>query len=196
MTKTNWTLDPDHCDITFKVRHLMLAHVNGSFKIFDASIHTEGNDFGTVGISLWIDSASITTGNPKRDEHLKAADFLDVANHPQILFTANTMTLPSTANQCELWGDLTIKGVTHHLMLTVEPSGAGYDLLGNDKAGFIVSGTIKRSDWGLTWNTVMANSVLLVGDDIRIACEIELIRSNGKIPAVSLVHTNGQSLVY
>lgn len=88
---TKWTIDPAHSEIAFKVRHLMIAHVKGLFKTFDASIHTSGKDFTTAEIDLWIDTTSISTGDDKRDEHLKSAEFFDAKNYKEISFVSNTM---------------------------------------------------------------------------------------------------------
>ena len=84
--KTKWSIDPAHSEISFKVRHLMIAHVKGAFKTFDASIYTTDKDFTTAEIDLWIDASSIETGDKKRDEHLKSVDFFDVKKHTQISF--------------------------------------------------------------------------------------------------------------
>src|SRR5580765_4626288 len=89
--QTKWSIDPAHSEISFKVRHLMIAHTKGTFKTFDASIYTTAKDFTTAEIDFWVDAASINTGDLKRDEHLKGADFFDVANHKQITFTSSTI---------------------------------------------------------------------------------------------------------
>jgi len=111
-TQTRWSIDQAHCEFAFKVRHLMIAHVKGVFKTFDASIYTNSNDFTTAEIDLWIDPASIVTGDAKRDEHLKSKDFFDVENHKQITFTSSTMGKPSADGNQELWGELTMLGIT------------------------------------------------------------------------------------
>lgn len=102
-TQTKWTIDQAHCEIGFRVRHLMIAYVKGTFKTFDASIYTTAKDFTTAEIDLWIDPSSIDTGDTKRDEHLKSADFLDVNNHKQITFTSSTIGKPDNDGNHELW---------------------------------------------------------------------------------------------
>lgn len=169
-----WTIDPAHCEIAFKVRHLMIAHVKGLFKTFDASIYTSGKDFTTAEIDLWIDTASISTGDNKRDEHLKSAEFFDAKNYKEISFVSNTMGGSTPKGNHELWGDLTIKGITKNIKLTVQFGGIQKDPWGNEKAGFTVNGKINRSDWGLTWNTAIESGGVMVGDEINITCEIEL----------------------
>jgi len=176
-TKIAWTVDQAHSDITFKVRHLMISHVKGAFKTFDASIRTTGNDFTTAEIDLWIDVSAITTGDAKRDEHLKGPDFFDVANHKQISFTSSTIEEPDADGNHELWGDLTMKGITKHVKLNVEFGGILNDPWGNERAGFTITGKIKRSDWGIMWNAAIETGGLMVGDDIKISCEVQLINT-------------------
>src|SRR6185369_7961722 len=121
--QTKWSLDQAHSEISFKVRHLMISNVKGSFKTFDANVYTTDKDFRTAEVDLWIDASSITTGDEKRDEHLKSADFLDVKNHKQITFRSSTIAQFSASGRTELWGELTIVGITHNIKLEVEFGG-------------------------------------------------------------------------
>jgi len=98
-----WSVDQSHSEIAFKIRHLMIVHVKGSFKIFDASIYTTGSDFTTAQIDLWIEAASITTGDKKRDQHLKAADFFDVQKQKEITFSSSTTKKADTSGNHALW---------------------------------------------------------------------------------------------
>jgi polyisoprenoid-binding protein YceI len=175
-----WSIDLAHSDISFKIRHLMISHVKGAFKTFDANIYTTDKDFTTAEIDLWIDAAAITTGDAKRDEHLKGPDFFDVENHKQISFTANTIEEPDADGNNELWGDLTMKGITKHVKLNVAFGGIINDPWGNERAGFTITGKILRSEWGLTWNTAIETGGLMVGDEIKISCEVELINAGEK----------------
>jgi polyisoprenoid-binding protein YceI len=178
--QVKWSLDQTHSEISFKVRHLMIAHVKGAFKTFDANIYTTGKDFTTAEIDLWIDPAAITTGDSKRDEHLKGADFFDVENHKQITFTAETMEKPGADGRNELWGELTMKGISKKIKLNVEFGGIINDPWGNERAGFTVTGKLNRSDWGLTWNDAMETGGLIVSDEVSIACEVELVNAGQK----------------
>jgi polyisoprenoid-binding protein YceI len=173
-TKTKWSIDQTHSEIGFKVRHLMIAHVRGAFKTFDASIYTTANDFATAEIDLWIDAASITTGDTKRDEHLKSVDFFDVQKHKQITFTSSTIEKSDADGNHELWGELTMRGITQNVKLNVQFGGILNDPWGKQKAGFTVSGKINRSEWGLTWNTPVESGGLMVSDEVTILCEVEL----------------------
>lgn len=174
-TQTKWIIDQAHCEIGFRVRHLMIAYVKGTFKTFDASIYTTSRDFTSAEIDLWIDPSSIDTGDTKRDEHLKSADFFDVNNHKQITFTSSTIGKPDTNGNHELWGELTMIGVTKNVKLNAQFGGIIKDPWGNEKAGFTISGKIKRSDWGLVWNANIETGGLMVSDEVTISCEIELI---------------------
>ena len=175
-----WSVDQAHSEIGFKVRHLMIAHVKGIFKTFDASIYTTGKEFKTAVIDLWIDATSITTGDEKRDEHLKGPDFFDTQNHKQITFTSSTIGAVDSTGNHELWGELTMCGITKNAKLNVQFGGIVKDPWGNEKTGFTVSGKIKRSDWGLVWNTAIETGGLVVGDEIIISCELELINAGEK----------------
>jgi polyisoprenoid-binding protein YceI len=175
--QTRWSLDQAHSEISFKVRHLMISNVKGSFKTFDANVYTTDKDFKTAEVDLWIDASSITTGDEKRDEHLKGPDFLDVKNHKQITFRSSTLSDFNANGKTELWGELTIVGITKTIKLEVELGGIAIDPWGKEKVGFSVSGKINRKDWGLVWNTALEPGGLLVGDEVIISCEIEFSNS-------------------
>ena len=179
-TKTKWSIDQAHSEIDFKIRHLMISNVKGSFKTFDANIYTTSKDFSTAEIDLWIDASSIITGDANRDEHLKSADFLDVQKHKQITFTSLTIGKPDASGNHELWGELTMVGITKNLKLNAQFGGIINDPWKNEKAGFTITGIIKRSDWGLVWNKALETGGLMVSDEVAISCEIELIRSDPK----------------
>ena len=178
--ETKWAIDLTHSEIEFKVKHLMIAHVKGAFKTFDASIYTSGKDFSTADIDLWIDASSITTGDTKRDEHLKSIDFFDVQNFSQITFISNTIGESDANGNHELWGNLTMKGITKNIKLNVQFGGLIKDPWGKERAGFTLTGKINRSDWGLTWNTLMETGGLMVSDEVTILCEVELINEGQK----------------
>jgi polyisoprenoid-binding protein YceI len=174
-TQTRWSIDQAHSEIAFKVKHLMIAHVKGTFKTFDASIYTNSNDFTTADVDLWIDASSVFTGDTKRDEHLKSAEFFDVIKHKQITFISSTMGKPDADGNQELWGELTIIGITKNIKLNVQFGGIAKDPWGNEKAGFTLSGKINRSDWGLVWNATLETGGVMVSDEVNISCELELI---------------------
>jgi polyisoprenoid-binding protein YceI len=172
---TKWSIDPSHSEITFKVKHLMIAHVRGSFKKFDADIHTTDNDFTTATVDLWIDPASINTQDEKRDEHLKSPDFFDVLNHKEITFVASTISKTNVDGVHEMWGELSIKGITKNVKLEVAFGGMIHDPWGNERAGFTITGKINRKDFKLTWNNPLEAGGVMVGDEIKINCEMQFI---------------------
>jgi polyisoprenoid-binding protein YceI len=175
ITKTKWSIDQSHSEISFKVRHLMISHVKGGFKTFDASIYTIGKDFRTAEVDIWIDASSIYTGDEKRDEHLKSPDFFDVKKFKQITFTSSNIEKSDEEGNHEVWGELTMMGFTQNIKLNLELGGLVNDPWGKERAGFTVTGKINRSDWGLTWNSPIESGGLMVSDQISISCDIELI---------------------
>lgn len=178
--KTKWSIDQAHSEIGFRVRHLMIAHVNGSFKTFDASIYTSNKDFSTAEIDLWIDASSITTDNKVRDKHLKSSEFFDVKRFKQLTFVSSTIGQADSDGNHELWGELTIVGVTHNVKLNLKFGGILNDPWGNERSGFTVSGKISRSDWGLIWNQPTDSGGLMVSDEVAISGEFELINMGQK----------------
>ncbi|MBC7889094.1 MAG: YceI family protein [Ferruginibacter sp.] len=175
MATKNWVIDPTHSEIQFKIKHLMITNVTGSFNIFEASVVTEDEDFMKAKVSFSADIDSISTGNEQRDGHLKSPDFFDAATHPKLKFEATKFESVDNDGSYELYGDLTIKDITKNIKLAVEFGGVVKDAYGNTKAGFSINGKINRKDFGLTWSAVTEAGGVVVSDDVRIACEIQLI---------------------
>ncbi len=169
-------LDPTHSKIQFKVKHLMISNVLGVFREFEGSASMIENDFATTQVSLSINTASIDTEAPDRDAHLKSADFFDSENYPKIKFEGKGMTQKDEDNFV-LNGTLTIKDVTRPISLDVEFGGIMNDPWGNKKAGFSVTGEINRKDWGMTWNAALEAGGVLVGDKIKLICDVQFALS-------------------
>jgi polyisoprenoid-binding protein YceI len=179
LTKTKWVIDPIHSEVGFKVKHLMISNVKGVFKEFGASIYTTNEDFMTAEVDVWINPASVDTGDAGRDAHLIGADFFDVENHKQIHFTSDdAYEMVDNDGSYEMWGDLTIKGIKKQIKLSIEFGGIMKDPWGNHKAGIIVNGKINRKDWGLNWNAALEAGGVLVSDEIRISCELQLVKQS------------------
>jgi polyisoprenoid-binding protein YceI len=174
--KTNWAIDASHSKIGFRVKHLMISNVLGNFREFEGKITTDGNDFSTANISVSLSAASVDTEIADRDTHLKSADFFDVANYPKIAFTGSAIK-DLGDDMYELTGDLEIKGVTKKVVLAVEFGGVMADPWGNLKAGFSVTGKINRKDWGLNWNAALEAGGVLVSEEVKIVCDIELVKA-------------------
>lgn len=175
-TKTKWGIDPVHSEIAFKVKHLMITNVKGLFREFDATVYTTGDNYLTSDIAFSMKAASIDTGVADRDAHLRSADFFDVENFREIRFKGNSYARIDDEN-FELSGELTIKDVTRQVKLEVEFGGIMKDPWGNEKAGYTINGKINRKDWGLNWNATLEAGGLLVSEDVKIACEIQLVRT-------------------
>ena len=175
MATKKWVVDPTHSEIQFKVKHLMITNVTGSFDIFKVDAETEDEDFTKARISFTAEAASVSTGNEQRDGHLKSADFFDAEKYPQLKFTATSYVAVDKDGSYELTGDLTIKETTKSIKLSVEFGGVVKDPYGNTKAGFTINGKINRKDFGLTWSAVTEAGGIVVSDEVRINCEIQLI---------------------
>ena len=178
LVKTKWGIDPTHSEIGFKVKHLMITNVKGVFKEFDASIYTAGEDFMTSEIDFWMNPASVNTGVADRDAHLKSADFFDVENYKEIHFIGNTYEKVDDDGSYILYGELTIKDITRQIKLEVEFGGVMKDPWGNEKAGFTINGKINRKDFGLTWNAALEAGGVLVGEEVKISCEVQLVKQS------------------
>lgn len=170
-----WKLDPAHSELTFKVKHLMISHVKGEFQKFDGQLVSKGNDFNKAKIKAIVDSRSIYTNNPERDEHLRSMDFFDANLYKQLQFKGTGFEKLDEENY-KLTGLLTIKGTTKEVVLEVDYGGIMTDPAGQVKAGFSVSGKINRKDWGLKWNAALGNGGVLVSDEVRINGELQFIK--------------------
>ena len=176
MATTKWVLDPGHSELGFKVKHLMVTNVSGSFKNFSVTAETTDDDFANAVVDFSADATSITTNNEQRDEHLKSADFFDTTNFPTLNFKATKFEQSGDDGEYELTGHLTMKGVTKPVKLKVEFGGIVKDPWGNTKAGFTLSGKLNRKDFGLNWNAALETGGVMVSEDVRINSEIQLIK--------------------
>ena len=175
MATVKWTMDPTHSEVQFKVRHLMISNVTGTFPKFDVQVETEDLDFMTAKAKFTADTTVVTTNNEQRDQHLRSADFFDSAKFPSLSFVATKYEKVDN-DSYELYGDLTIRDVTKNIKLDVEFGGVITDPWGNTRAGFTINGKINRKDYGLSWNAVTETGGLVAGNDVRIHVEVELIK--------------------
>jgi polyisoprenoid-binding protein YceI len=174
MATTKWLLDPMHSEVQFKVKHLVISTVTGSFKKFEGSLETENDDFSDAKVEFSLDVDSIDTTQPQRDEHLKGAEFFDSETHPKITFKSTSFTKDD--DDYKLSGDLTIKGITKPVTLNVEHGGIADDAYGNTKAGFEVTGKINRKEFGLTWSGVTEAGSIVVGEDIKLIMNVQFAK--------------------
>ena len=173
--ETKWKVDPAHSEVQFKVKHLMITTITGHFKKFDVEVETIGDDFTkSKKILFTADVNSLETNNEQRDTHLKSADFFDAENSKEIKFVGKQYE--ATGGDYKLSGELTIRNVTKPIMLNVEYGGIVVDPYGQTKAGFTVSGKVSRKEFGLVWNVITEAGQIVVGDEIKLHCEIQLIK--------------------
>ena len=144
MATKNWVIDPSHSEVQFKIKHLMITNVTGSFDLFEASVQTEDEDFMKAKVRFNADINSISTGDEQRDAHLKSAEFFDAATYPKLQFVATGFENVDNDGSYELYGDLTIRDVTKNIKLDVEFGGVVQDAYGNTKAGFSINGKIQQ----------------------------------------------------
>lgn len=173
MATTNWIIDASHSEIQFKVKHLVITTVTGSFTEFSGAVEA-GDTFENANISFEANTASISTNSDQRDGHLKSGDFFDAEKFPKLSFKSTKFS--KKGDGFELTGDLTIKDVTNTVTLAVEYGGTAKDPWGNTKAGFEVTGKINRKDFGLTWNAPTEAGGVLVSDEVKLIANVQLLK--------------------
>jgi len=173
LTPGVWTIDPSHTTLGFVARHLMVAKVRGRFAGVTGAI-TVAEDRLASSVTAEIDMASVDTGDTSRDEHLRSAEFFDVAAHPTMSFVSTSVT--GSGTDFTLTGDLTIKGLTRPVTLDLEFDGVSGDPWGGTRAGFTATGEIDRREWGLEWNVALDTGGVLVGEKIKLQLDIEAVQ--------------------
>ena len=175
-TDTKWGIDVAHSEVQFKVKHLVIATVTGSFKKFNGDVTSEGEDFNNASVNFSLDVDSIDTNQADRDNHLKSEDFFAAAQYPSITFSKGFLKKVSD-DSYKLIGNLTLRDVTKAVELDVEFGGIVKDPWGNIKAGFEINGKINRKDFGLTWNALTEAGGMVVGEDVKLHLNIELAKA-------------------
>jgi polyisoprenoid-binding protein YceI len=171
---TAWKIDPTHSTVEFAVKHMMVTTVKGRFTDVSGTVEFDPHDPTGGRADVTIAAASVDTREAQRDAPLKSADFLDVERFPTLTFRSTKIA--GTATEFTLTGDLTIRGVTRPIALDVTFGGSGKDPWGGERAGHTATGKLNRKDFGLTWNAALETGGLLVGDEVKITLEMELIR--------------------
>ena len=175
---TQWRIDPSHSSVGFAVKHMMISTVRGHFSAVDGTVHADSTDWTRSTVELSIQSASIDTREDKRDAHLRSPDFFDAEAYPAITFKSTRIERVAS-DQYRLIGDLTIRGVTKPITLAVTDEGQGKDPWGGARAGFSVSGTLDRRAFGLNWNQALELGGWLVGNDIKLEIDVQLVKLAG-----------------
>ena len=173
---STWKIDPDHSNVGFKVRHLMVSNVKGSFEKFSGSVEINEKDITKSHVSVSIDTASVNTNVQKRDGHLKSADFFDVAKYPTMTFVSKKV-VSAGKDKLKVTGDLSLHGVTREVVLDVEgPAVESKDPWGNYRSGVVATTKINRKDFGLLYNAALETGGVAVGEEVAITLEIEMIK--------------------
>jgi polyisoprenoid-binding protein YceI len=175
MATTKWILDPTHSEIQFKVRHLMITHVTGSFGKFTADLETEGENFETAKVSFTADVDTITTNNEQRDGHLKSADFFETSKFPVLTFVSSRLERIS-GEEYSLHGAMSFHGITKNITLHVEHGGVIKDPWGSTRTGFSIEGKINRKDFGLVWNAATEAGGVVLSDEVKIHASAEFVK--------------------
>ena len=171
-----WIIDPTHSEVQFKVKHLMISTVTGTFGTYEGGITAANEeDFAGASINFTADIDSISTGQEQRDGHLKSGEFFDSENFPKLSFTSTSMEKVGE-DDYSITGDLTIKGITKPVTLKAEFGGIMGDFYGNTKAGFDISGKINRQDFGLTWSAVTEAGGIVVSDEVKLVFNIQVAK--------------------
>jgi len=170
-----WTIDAAHTELGFAVRHLMLSTVRGRFGAVNGTVLVDEKDPKSSKIDVTVDVASIDTRQEMRDNHLRSADFFDVANHPTMHFVS-TRIEGDVSKTFKVIGDLTIRGTTRQVALDVTLEGRAKDPWGNDRAGFSATGHINRHDFGLNWNQALEAGGVTVGAEVKLTLDVEIVR--------------------
>lgn len=174
-TLTKWAVDPLHSEVQFKVKHLVISTVTGSFNNFTggATTNDDFSDFSGAEIHFSLDVNSIDTNQAQRDEHLKSAEFFDAETYPHISFLSTSFQKVK-GDVYKLTGNLTMKGITKPVEVTAEYGGSAKDAYGNTKIGFEVAGVVNRKEFGLTYNALTETGGLALGEDIKLIANIQL----------------------
>ena len=175
--KTEWQFDNAHTDIKFEVSHMVIATVTGKFNDFSGMVTSQGNDFTNAKVEFTINVNSIDTDNDKRDGHLKSDDFFNAKKFPQIKFKSTSFKKIKN-NKYKLVGNLTMRDKTKKVELSVKYNGSVKDPWGNTRVGFRLEGEVNRFDFGLKWDNALETGSLIVGKEVEIICDVELIKKN------------------
>lgn len=178
MTTTNtttWAIDASHAEVGFSVRHLMISTVRGRFGGISGTVTLDESNPNASKVDVSIDVSTIDTRQEQRDAHLRSADFFDVANYPTMHFVSKRIDGDVT-DEFKVIGDLTIRGVTREVTLDVKAEGRGKDPWGGERAGFSAKGKLNRADFGLTWNQALEAGGVVVGDEVKLTIDAEVIK--------------------
>jgi polyisoprenoid-binding protein YceI len=174
-TQTTWKIDAAHTLVEFSAKHMMVTTVKGRFREFEGLITLDEKNLANSSVEVQINAASIDTGNDQRNAHLKSADFLDVEKYPTITFKSTKVELDSD-ERAKITGDLTIRDMTHPIVLEAELTGFGRTPFKTEVVGFDAEAKLNRKDWGLTWNVPLEKGGFLVGDTLKVSLSVQGVK--------------------
>ena len=175
MSKQLWVLDPVHSEITFKVRHMMITTVSGTFNAFTGSLNANEGDFSDAEVSFEAEIASVNTRNEQRDEHLRSNDFFEASVHTSLNFKSTSFNKIGEGSY-NMTGDFTMKGITKSMTFQVEYTGTVIDPWGQVKAGFEITGSINRADFNLNWNASNETGDLVLSEEVKLAINAQVVK--------------------
>ena len=170
LTKTVWAVDPTHSEISFKVKHMMISTVRGSFGNFEATIEAEKEDLSDATFGFSADIASINSNNEDRDNHLKSDEFFNAEAYPKMVFKSTSFDGET------ITGNLTIRDVTKEISLKADINGVAVDPYGQTKAGLEITGEINRKDFGLNWSAVTEAGNIVVSDKVTLIADVQFVK--------------------
>jgi polyisoprenoid-binding protein YceI len=170
-----WQIDYGHSHIQFSARHMMISKVRGEFQSFSGTVNLDEANPAATTVEIAIDAASLNTRDAQRDAHLKSPDFLNAEHYPQLTFKSTRVEVTGS-DSAKLHGDLTIRAVTRPVVLNVEYQGQSKSPWGSTNAGFTAQTKINRKEWGLEWNVALETGGVLVGEEVTIDIELELVK--------------------
>ncbi len=177
-----WQIDNAHSQVEFSVRHMMISNVRGRFENLEGTVEFDEKDPARSSVDVRIEAASVNTRDARRDGHLKSPDFFDAEKYPYITFQSKRVE-PTGENTGKIYGDLTIRDVTREVVLDVYYSGLAKSPWGTMSAGFSAETKINRKDYGLNWNQALETGGVLVGDEIKIGVELEIVKQEAPVAA-------------
>ena len=171
--QSKWVIDAGHSEVQFKVKHLAISNVAGTFKLFKGDVLSDSEDFNSAKVQCIIDVSSLDTNNDQRDEHLRSDIFFDVQKFPEMIFNGE---LKKKNDSYELEGDLAIRDVIKPIVMQAEYAGTGKGRFNDTRAGFEVTGKINRKDYGLAWNILTEAGGFVIGEEIKLHFDIQIIK--------------------
>lgn len=175
---SKWVIDPSHTKVGFSVRHFGISETDGFFRNYSATVNSEQDDFSDLSVDVTVQVDSIDTNEPQRDAHLKADEFFNAEKFPEMKFVSTKLEPTPVSNEYKMHGNLTIRDISKAVVFDLEYAGTvPQDPFGNTKAGFFISGSINRQDFGLSFNVLLGTGNLAVSDKVTLRIPVQLLKA-------------------